>query len=278
VLGAVVLSSALRSLSAKAAARFPDARKRHFGAELCMRLAVLRFALVLVSVGFCSAQRLAPSEALDRYLDMSRDRRSGCPDLVLAVHIDACLPKLRRQGSMTGIKLISRTGHIAYRSLRFTGDNVVKTNVIARFLANDMDPSDRATETGVTRENYSFIYDKTSDYNGLLAYVFRLRPKRKRVGLFKGELWLNTATATPLRLWGDLIKSPSFFIRGFRFVQDYQQLNQCVQPLRLLLTVQTRIAGEAEMAVWLRWLDGGEARAETDACGSDRAASPGIER
>jgi len=255
-----------------------EVHKRRFGVEWWMRRQVLPAALVLLSAAFCSAQRLTPSEALEQYLDRSRDPQSGCADRVLAVEIDACLPGLRKKGRMTGLKLISRTGQIAYCTLRFTGDNVVKTNVIARFLANDMDSSEREGRTGLTRENYSFAYDKTSDYNGLPAYVFRLKPKHKRrVGLFEGELWLNAATSTPLRLWGDLIKSPSFFIRSFRFVQDNQQLKQCFVPLRLLLTVQTRIAGDAEMAVWLHSVEGGAAIAETRTCSSDSVASQGIE-
>lgn len=213
-------------------------------------------ALVFLFPGFCPAQSFTPSEALDRYLARSLDRQSGCSDLVYAVQIDASLPKLRKQGSMSGLKLVSQTGKIVYRGLRFTGDDLVKTAVIARFLANDAEPAKRAVGAGVTRQNYSFVYDETSDYNGLVAYVFLLKPKRKRVGLFKGELWLDAATAAPLRLWGDFIKAPSIFIRSFRFVQDYQDINQCFQPVRLLLTVQTRIAGKAEMVVWLHSVDG----------------------
>lgn len=215
-----------------------------------------KVALVLLLAGFCPAQSLTPAEALDRYLARSRDRQPGCSNLAFAVQIEAWLPKLRKHGSMSGFKLVSRTGHAVYRGLRFTGDNLVKTAVIARFLANDAEPSDQAAGAGVTRQNYSFLYDKTSDYNGLAAYVFRLKPKRKRVGLLKGELWLDATTAAPLRLWGDLVKSPSIFIRNIRFVQDYQNLDQCFQPLRLLLTIQTRIAGQAEMAVWLHSIAG----------------------
>jgi hypothetical protein len=242
-------------------------------------------ALVLLFPGLCPAQSLAPPEALDRYLTRSHDRQPGCSDLVFAVQIEASLPKLRKQGSMSGLKLVSQTGQIVYRGLRFTGDNLIKTAVVARFLASDAESSEQTAGAGLTRQNYSFVYDKTSDYNGLVAFVFRLKPKRKRFGLFKGELWLDANTAAPLRLWGDLVKSPSIFIRSFRFVQDYQDLNQCLEPVRLLVTAQTRIAGVAEMAVWLHSVDSqptitdntGRIRKETknqDVENGDRMQSP----
>lgn len=213
-----------------------------------------KIALLLLPA-LCPAQSLTPLEALDRYLTRSRSPQPGCSDLVFAVRIEASLPKLRKQGSMSGLKLISQTGQIVYRGLRFTGDNFIKTAVIARFLAGDAELAERTAGAGVTPQNYTFVYDKMSGYNGLVAFVFRLKPKRKRFGLFKGELWLDANTAAPLRLWGDLVKSPSIFIRSFRFVQDYQGLNQCLQPARLLVTAQTRIVGLAEMAVWLNSVD-----------------------
>ncbi len=232
-----------------------------------------KIALVLLFPGFCPAQMLAPSEALDRYLAGARDRQAGCSDLEFAVQIEASLPKLRKHGSMSGLKRISQAGRSVYSGLRFTGDNFVKTAVIARFLANEAEPPEPAADTAVSRQNYSFIYDKTADYNGLAAYVYRLKPQRKRVGLFKGELWLDAATAAPLRLWGDFIKSPSMFVRTFRFVQDYQSLEQCSQPVRLLLTVQTRIVGEAQVAMCLHSIDDQPAAAGTSVCGYGTASS-----
>ncbi len=223
-----------------------------------------KLALLLLPAGFCFSQSLTPGEAIDQYLTRSSDRLPGCSDWVFAVQIDASLPKLKKQGSMSGVKVISRTGQIGYKGLRFTGDNLVKTAVIARFLSNDENPYEPAAETGVTRQNYSFSYQRTSDYNGLTAYVFRLNPKRKRVGLFKGELWLDANAAAPLRLWGDFVKSPSLLVRNFRLVQDYQSIGDCSQPLRLLLTVETRIAGTVEMAVWLRPVDDQPAAATAD--------------
>ncbi len=234
-----------------------------------MRHILEKLALVCLFRGFCAAQSLAPPEALDRYLARSRGRQPGCSDVAFAVRIDAALPKLKKQGSMSGLKLVSRTGQIVYRGLKFTGDNLVKTAVIARFLANEQEPPDEAAGAGVTPQNYWFVYHKTSDYNGLAAYVFLLKPKRKRAGIFKGELWLDAATAEPLRLWGDFVRSPSILVRSFRFVQDYRNLNRCSQPIRLLLTLQTRIAGEAEMAVWLRSVEGQPTTTGTGARGAD---------
>ncbi len=205
----------------------PRSIRRHLPAVVNGRQTFFRkLALLLLLVGFCSAQSLTPDEAIDRYLAGSRDRQPGCSDQVFAVQIDASLPNLKKQGSMSGLKVVSRTGQTVYRDLRFTGDKFIKTSVIARFLAHDAKPPEAVT------------------------------------------------TAAPLRLWGDFVKSPSIFVRTFRFVQDYQRIGQCFQPLRLLLTVETRIAGKVEMAVWLNPVDSQSATA-ADGCGP---ASPAIAR
>lgn len=208
-------------------------------------------ALALISPILRSAQPLKPAEALDRYLAAPRNEQPACADSVFAVQVDASLPALKKHGSMTGFKRIVKPGRIVYRGLRFTGDNVVKNQVIARFLARESNPTQQAADITVTPLNYLFAFNKVSDYNRLTAYVFLLKPRRKRVGLFRGELWLDAETAAPLRLWGDLVKSPSIFVRSVRFVQDYQTVHGCSEPLRLLLTTRTQIAGTAEMTVWL---------------------------
>lgn len=198
----------------------------------------------------CSGQQLTPAEALDRYLARVEGPQPASSDSVFTVQIDASIPTLHKEGSMSGLKLVSYTGQVVYRGLRFTGDKLVKTAVIARFLSSDTDPGVRTADIAVSRQNYWFTYNRISDYNGFTAYVFLLKPRRKRAGLFRGELWLTADTAAPLRLWGDLVKSPSIFIRSFRFVRDYQTVAGCSQPLRLILTIRTRIAGTVEMVVW----------------------------
>ena len=228
----------------------PPARQGSSGARPESAPIAVAMLLPLLFPILCSAQQLTPAEALDRYLARAGGPPPAPSDSVFTVQIDASIPTLHKRGSMTGLKLVSYTGQVVYRGLRFTGDKLVKTAVIARFLSNDTDPVGRTADVAISRQNYWFTYDKISDYNGITAYVFRLKPRRKRAGLFRGELWLTTDTAAPLRLWGDLVKPPSIFIRSFRFVQDYQTAAESSQLLRLVLTIRTRIAGIVEVVVW----------------------------
>ena len=207
-------------------------------------------ALVFMASSLSHAQALRPSEALHRYLARP-NQQTACCDSLYAVRIDASMPALKKHGGMTGFKRIAPPGQVVYQSLRFTGDKLVKTQLIARFLARDTNPPAQAADIAVTPANYIFEFDRVAHYNGLAAYVFLLKPRRKRAGLVRGELWLEADTATPLRVWGDLVKSPSIFVRSFRFVQDYQTVQGCTEPLRLLLTGRTRIVGAVEMTVWL---------------------------
>jgi len=103
-----------------------------------------RLVILILFAGFCSGQSVTPDQAIDRYLIGSPDRQPECSKRAFAVQIDASLPKLKKKGSMSGVKVISRTGQAAYRGLQFSGDKLVKTAVIARFLANEAKPPDQA--------------------------------------------------------------------------------------------------------------------------------------
>jgi hypothetical protein len=193
-----------------------------------------------------------PAElTLNRYL--ARNQMPCAQEQRMEVDIEASLPKLEKHGAMKGLKVISQSGQVAYRFLRFTGDRLVKSDVILRFLTAEARPPERLKEAGVTPQNYKFRFLRTADYRGTTAYVYQLRPRKKRVGLYKGELWLDGASGARLREAGELVKSPSFFIRRVQFVREYSsqgsQLASCRQPERMSINVETRIVGDADMVV-----------------------------
>ena len=87
-------------------------------------------------------------------------------------------------------------------------------------------------------------------YAGSQAYVFKVNPLHKRNGLFAGELWVDSRTYLPLREWGELVKSPSIFVKDVYFVRDYYLYQGRSVPRRIISAVDTRLVGKAELTIW----------------------------
>jgi hypothetical protein len=222
---------------------------------MTMRRILWSAFFIVAGAGLGCAGPLSPAEALDRFLTRSALPKCECREAQFAVQVEAALPSLHKQGSMSGFKVVTRTGQTAYRGLHFTGDDLVKKAVIARFLARDTAPPENSDELALTPRNYVFTFVRTADSAVMPAHVFRLKPRRKSVGLFRGELWVDVASGAPLRIWGEFVKSPSIFLKKLRFVSDYDAGNPCSPPARLSVTAQTRIAGEAILVLFLHPID-----------------------
>jgi len=82
-----------------------------------------------------------------------------------------------------------------------------------------------------------------------LTYVFQISPRKKRVGLMKGELWIDAATGVGVRQAGRLVKQPSVFLRRVDVTQD-TDIRDGRPYLRITrLTVETRLVGRAELTI-----------------------------
>ena len=212
---------------------------------------MMRMMLFIAFLGGLSyGQYLSPTEALDRYLRAKQAQQPEMQEAPIEVDIEASLPQLNKHGRMHGLRLLTRAGQVVYSELRFKGDNTIKTQVIARYLNTEVQSRSASEDVTISRVNYRFEYKGTADYAGTPAYVYQVEPRRKRVGLFRGELWLEPATASPLREWGDLVKSGSAFVKHVRFVRDYFVDRNRGDLRRLILTAHAIIAGEVNMTVW----------------------------
>jgi hypothetical protein len=168
----------------------------------------------------------------------------------MEVEVEASLPKLKKHGRLSALRHISRLGRITYEVLNFEGDSTIKSSVIARYLAADVQAQgNEASSLAVTPLNYKFKYKGLLNQDGRDVYIFGVTPKKKQVGLFKGELWLDAETCLPVREAGRLVKNPSIFLRRIEFVREYDIHNGVAIPLRIQSTVDTRIAGKAELTV-----------------------------
>ena len=193
----------------------------------------------------------SPAEILDRYLSAMQAEQARAQDLSMEMDIDAKLPRLRRSGRLQALKFIPRLGQIVYRIIRFEGDETVKRDVIARYLTAEKEARSKlAGSMSLTPRNYRFKYKGTADWAGQTAYVFQVSPREKRLGLFKGELWIDSKTYLPLREWGELVKNPSVFLKNVYFVRDYYIWEGHSIPRRIISDVSTRLVGKAQLTIW----------------------------
>lgn len=188
-------------------------------------------------------------EILQRYFEASKAQDEKLRGLQMEMSFDARMPKLHREGKLKALKFISRLGKITFNTLSFTGDTTIKKEVIARYLQLEQDNSGKASDISITEKNYKFKYKKSTYIGDRPAYLYELTPREKRVGLFKGELWIDSATYMPIRESGRLVKSPSVFLKKVEFVRDYIIQDGIAIPKMIRSFIETRLVGRAELDI-----------------------------
>ena len=211
---------------------------------------------VLILIGACCTilqagpARTDPEEIVNSYCAVTRDQQQILNGASMEVEIDASLPKLKKYGRLHALRRISALGRITYERLRFDGDGAVKNYVIARYLSAEMENNeDRGEELAVTPGNYNFKYKGLKENEGRSIYVFELSPRKKKVGLFKGEIWIDAETYLRVRETGRFVKNPSIFLKKIEFVRTYEIRDGVSVPRQIHSTVDTRLVGKAELTI-----------------------------
>ncbi|HLH42562.1 MAG TPA: hypothetical protein VKV74_06225 [Bryobacteraceae bacterium] len=218
---------------------------------------ILGWGLIIASVPAFASSLDADDVGTDivtKYLNATKTQQQALRGARMEVDIVARLPKLEKQGRLKALRFVSRLGKITYKALGFSGDNTVKQDVIARYLSLETGGHDTSA-IEVTPANYRFRLKARMTQGDRLVDVLQLDPKKKhwwssyKVGLFKGELWLDADTGMPIRVSGEWVKSPSVFVKKVEFVQEFELRDGVSLPSHLESTVDTRIVGRAELSI-----------------------------
>lgn len=214
-----------------------------------MRLARINIGILLLVAPFswATASKEDGQDILEKYFSATQSQAAAMRGVQMEVDIDAKIPRLQKEGRMHALRLISRLGRIAYKPIRFMGDNSIKKDVIGRYLTAEVQP--QTMDIGINETNYKFKYRGEDARDGRRVHVFSLSPRKKAVGLFKGELWIDAETFLPVRESGTLVKNPSVFLRKIEFVRLYEIRDGLAIPKHIQSTVDTRIVGKAELAI-----------------------------
>ncbi|MFL6452016.1 MAG: hypothetical protein ACJ746_30770 [Bryobacteraceae bacterium] len=188
------------------------------------------------------------SQILQKYLEA----KGHTPELrgaSMEVEISANVPKLQENGKLRALRMISRVGQVTYRVAAFQGPNFVKKEIIARYLQAEQQGQDKEN-IDITPKNYKFRYKgERQTPAGASAFVFQLQPRKKRVGLYKGELWLDSRLYLPVLEKGRLVKNPSIFFKRVDFERGFSIQDGVPVPSYITSTIDTRLVGKVELNI-----------------------------
>lgn len=194
-------------------------------------------------------QHSAGAAIIDKYLQATQTHEDALRGASMEVDISADVPKLQEHGRLRALRKISKVGQITYHVLGFQGDNTVKNQVIARYLqAEQQSQGDQSL--AITPANYKFKYKgEKSEDNNQDVYVFQISPRKKKVGLFKGEICLDPKTYLPVFEKGRFVKNPSIFFKKVDFERAFTIQNGVAVPQSTSSTIDVRLIGKVTLAV-----------------------------
>ncbi len=218
-------------------------------------LAFAVFAMTLQAAGlpknYATPDNL--NNVINRYVAAQQAQQDALKGARMEVEIDAQLPSLEKKGKLKVLRVISKFGKIAFDPIgQFIGDPIVKTQVITKYLELEQNEREKGS-IAITPANYKFqinaiITQDNQQGQQQQIYIFKLTPRRKAIGLFKGELWLDGATGMPLKETGQMVKSGSAWLKSIRFVRDYEMRDGISVLKHLQSTVDVRVVGKAELS------------------------------
>ena len=186
------------------------------------------------------------SLAFARYVANVQHAVSWSPE---TIEIDAFLPKLEKRGHLRAIRRLNSAGNADYQVLEIAGDRTVRQQVIERYLTAQMTAAELPASIAMTPANYEFRYQGAVRAGDTVAYVFQIKPRKKRIGLISGELWLDAETGAAVRQSGRLVKSPSLFVKSIGIIRETVLSGGVAQKLLTHLSVDTRLVGLADLTV-----------------------------
>ncbi|HWR36441.1 MAG TPA: hypothetical protein VN622_11285 [Clostridia bacterium] len=198
--------------------------------------------------------RMAPELALQVFSQRSVEQAQKLAAYTDTTIVQAELPDTSQRGEYELLRTYTAPKSLNFATIKFTGDNFVKSNVIVRLLQQEVERVEKgdAAKTAITEQNYKFSYKGVETVEGDLCHVFQLKPRRKAVGLFKGRILLEVHTGSLRRAEGTFSKSPSFFVRKIEFVQDFADFAGVTLPTHLRSTAKARIIGRTIVNVFHR--------------------------
>jgi hypothetical protein len=223
----------------------PTFEPRYTAASLRTAFVAFLFAVTLLFPPRASAAAHEPGDEANTVLDRYSAALSDKGELdrsAASVEIEASVPKFEKQAHVEAIRRWTE-GHRKYQFVAVNGDSFVRNEMIARYFAIDTEAAPMAAP--ITKANYRFRFVGT---DGKVS-MFEITPRKKRMGMINGELWIDNETGLVTHLAGRLVKNPSFLLRHVDIWQQTEIRAGATVARETHLNMDTRFTGPAELTI-----------------------------
>jgi hypothetical protein len=195
---------------------------------------------------------MTPDLALVTYLSLAHRQLAELGAYSDSTTIEADLPDTAQHGKYELRRMYQAPRTLAFAASHFAGDGFVKTNIIARLLQSEVDHVQKGEGalTAITGDNYKFSYKGVDLLDDRTFYRYQVKPRHKRLGLFKGFILIDAASGHLRRAEGSMVKSPSLFVKKLDFMQDYGDFGSFSLPVHVHSVAKTRLVGRAVVDIY----------------------------
>ena len=195
--------------------------------------------------------RMAPELALTTFEQRAQQQLDGIPSYSATTVIAVDLTDSRQHGVFELRRGFSAPHTLHFTPVQYTGDGFVKSNVITRLLQQEVSQTEKgdSAKVALDQQNYKFTFKGEISSGGRAVYVYQVKPRAKLVGLFKGHIYLDSRSGALCRAEGELVKSPSFFVKKIKFTSDFAEVNGFSLPVHIHSDADVRIIGHAKVDI-----------------------------
>ena len=108
---------------------------------------------------------------------------------------------------------------------------------------------DKDQDSSIAPQNYDLEPMGEDTIGGSKCLIVRAIPRRKERDLFQGTIWIDKRTFAVTKITGELVKSPSFWVKNVHFVREYRRIGDFWLPSREQAVSQIRIFGQEKLTV-----------------------------
>jgi hypothetical protein len=190
---------------------------------------------------------MSPELALATYQHRTAQQAAELAAYSARTLIKAELPDTEQRGEFEVERHYKAPHTLEFKAVQFNGDGFVKSNVITRVLQSEVDhvQKDDLSLTAISPANYKFSYKGKTQLDGRTVHLYQVKPRHKRVGLFKGRVFLDVHSGALVCAEGSVAKSPSIFVSKIEFRQDYADFGPFTFPVHNHSEARTRLIGRA---------------------------------